>query len=138
MEIPERVWSRVEERGPDECWPLRTGTKAQFQVDGERYILRRVLWEKAHGKSLASGTVVTTSCEVGKGCHNPAHLVAIPRSKVRAGWAKSHTETTHCPQGHPYDEENTHIDPRGRRRCRQCNTDRLRAKRRREKQARLG
>jgi hypothetical protein len=27
---------------------------------------------------------------------------------------------THCPQGHPYDEENTYITPNGWRQCRIC------------------
>ncbi|MEU3785215.1 HNH endonuclease [Streptomyces sp900129855] len=27
---------------------------------------------------------------------------------------------TRCPQGHPYDEENTYADPSGRRHCRTC------------------
>lgn len=30
---------------------------------------------------------------------------------------------THCPQGHPYDEENTYIDPEGSRECRICRRD---------------
>jgi hypothetical protein len=29
---------------------------------------------------------------------------------------------THCKHGHPYDEENTYISPKGRRRCRACLT----------------
>ena len=27
---------------------------------------------------------------------------------------------THCPHGHEYTEENTYIDPKGSRRCREC------------------
>lgn len=30
-------------------------------------------------------------------------------------------DRTHCPKGHPYDQENTYRDPRGRRGCRACN-----------------
>lgn len=40
---------------------------------------------------------------------------------------------THCPKGHPYDEVNTYIDPKGKRRCRICrqrDTTRQTAKRR--------
>ncbi len=33
---------------------------------------------------------------------------------------------THCPQGHPYDDENTFIDSRGSRGCRICRRDRRR------------
>lgn len=27
---------------------------------------------------------------------------------------------THCPSGHPYDDENTHVDAAGHRTCRKC------------------
>lgn len=29
-------------------------------------------------------------------------------------------QRTHCPRGHPYDEENTRISPKGHRQCRAC------------------
>lgn len=29
-------------------------------------------------------------------------------------------ERTHCPAGHAYSEDNTYVDPRGKRRCRIC------------------
>lgn len=32
---------------------------------------------------------------------------------------------THCPQGHPYDEKNTYVDPKGHRRCRKCGNQRM-------------
>jgi hypothetical protein len=31
---------------------------------------------------------------------------------------------THCPQGHPYDKENTYIAPSGHRQCRTCRAER--------------
>jgi hypothetical protein len=33
---------------------------------------------------------------------------------------------THCKHGHPFSPESTHIDPRGHRRCRECNRENLR------------
>jgi len=36
---------------------------------------------------------------------------------------------THCPQGHPFDENNTYYAPNGGRGCRQCVRDRHRARR---------
>jgi hypothetical protein len=32
---------------------------------------------------------------------------------------------THCPHGHPYDDENTHIDAHGYKHCRTCQRERM-------------
>ncbi len=37
-------------------------------------------------------------------------------------------EQTHCKNGHPFDEANTHYRPNGRRQCRACFRERARAK----------
>jgi hypothetical protein len=42
-----------------------------------------------------------------------------------------------CPQGHPYDEENTYFDSRGSRHCRTCRREHQRAFRQRAKGRRL-
>jgi hypothetical protein len=34
-------------------------------------------------------------------------------------------ELTHCPQGHPYDEENTYVDSSGYKHCRTCRRERV-------------
>jgi hypothetical protein len=39
--------------------------------------------------------------------------------KVRHG-THPQAQKTHCPQGHPYDRENTYKYPNGNRRCREC------------------
>lgn len=36
-------------------------------------------------------------------------------------------ERTHCPHGHPYDEENTYVTKKGSRMCRECMRQRTRA-----------
>lgn len=36
-------------------------------------------------------------------------------------------ERSHCPHGHPYDHDNTYVDPKGSRRCRECYRRRHRA-----------
>lgn len=46
-------------------------------------------------------------------------------------------DRTHCPQGHAYVPENTTILSNGWRQCRRCNTDKLRAKRIRDREAAL-
>jgi hypothetical protein len=76
-----------------------------------------------------------------RACVNPDHLEPVTR---RENLLRGLTTTarnasrTHCPQGHPYDERNTYISPKGDRRCRECqresalrwhdkNADRVRA-----------
>lgn len=65
-------------------------------------------------------------------CRNPicvnfeAHLEAISQTEnVRRGRSGSelaarNTSKTQCPQGHPYNEENTYVTPTGSRNCRAC------------------
>jgi len=49
-------------------------------------------------------------------------------TKPRSRYAplKTRPQRTHCPQGHPYDEENTYVSPAGARMCRTCHRDRTR------------
>ncbi len=67
-------------------------------------------------------------------CVNPDHLEAVT-SKVntrRSTVGLKEAQKTHCPHGHPYDEENT-LHYRGKRFCRQCKRDRNQADRKRDK-----
>lgn len=59
------------------------------------------------------------------GCYDAVDWLArrVPRHK------------THCPQGHPYDDENTYISPDGRRMCRACRNDHTGASRARRRGA---
>lgn len=58
-------------------------------------------------------------------CVFPNHLQPVTQAeKVRRGDSGLHLKVkTHCPQGHPYSEENTSIY-RGGRFCRHCRRDR--------------
>jgi hypothetical protein len=57
-------------------------------------------------------------------CVNWHHLEAVsPRENGRRGIKG--VLTTHCPQGHPYDEANTLYRRNGHRVCRQCNRERV-------------
>ncbi len=54
-------------------------------------------------------------------CVNPTHLVpvaTVPENVANSPNALQYR--THCPQGHPYDEANTYISPKGYRNCRRC------------------
>lgn len=49
-------------------------------------------------------------------------ICILDRARKRKGYLNPvpHGERTHCPQGHPYDEENTRYTPTGGRQCREC------------------
>ena len=63
-----------------------------------------------------------------RACVNPDHLAVVTKEEnVRRGNAgKVHAAKTHCPHGHPYDEENTRISGNGGRVCRECDRERNR------------
>lgn len=71
-----------------------------------------------------------------RACVNPAHLEPVTQLEnsrrgraglVNGGRGKA---KTHCPQNHPYDEENTYWRPDGKgRNCKTCTYERNRARR---------
>lgn len=72
----ERFWSRVDRRGPDECWPW-TGSRnpagyGAFSRGGKRSNTHRVAWEMTHGP-IPGRLHVLHACD-NPPCCNPAHL----------------------------------------------------------------
>ena len=61
-----------------------------------------------------------------RGCAQPLHLEPVTGlENMRRGIVgRVNRAKTHCPQGHPYDEANTHQSRSGRRNCRACARDR--------------
>lgn len=133
MEGPylERFLSRIrpQENG---CWEwdgahISTGYAESW--DGKRPLLaHRVAYE--HWKCpIPPGLVVDHLCR-NRGCVNPEHLeVVTEQTNILRGVSPSahHAAKTECLNGHTFSEENTYIDPRGRRECRTCKIDRRRA-----------
>ncbi len=77
---------------------------------------------------IPDGLVIDHLCRV-RHCVNPAHMEPVTRweNTLRGGsFSAVAARQTHCVNGHPFDEENTHVDRRGFRRCRACNRERLR------------
>lgn len=81
--------------------------------------------------AVPDGLHIDHTCNVSL-CVNPDHLEAVTQSEnnrrmmERTGHGNSNK--THCPQGHPYDEENTRWYA-GRRWCRECKRGKLWRKR---------
>lgn len=59
-----------------------------------------------------------------RACVNPAHLEPVtPRENLMRSPiapARLNAEKTHCPNGHPYDAENTLVRKNRQRECREC------------------
>lgn len=109
----------------DDCW-LWTGAPdkdgyGRVQVDRRTCRVHRVVYEMFFG-AIPDGLVIDHLCRV-RNCVNPNHLEPVTdRENLLRGEtfnaANAAKET--CIHGHPFDEANTHICPRGFRRCRAC------------------
>lgn len=139
--LPSRLRAKITV-SDDGCW-LWTGAasgggtagKYGYVWDAVKRRTRRahiVVYEMLVGP-VPEGRELDHDCRV-RLCVNPAHL--IPRThtdNVRCGLAgkvnNRQREKTHCPQGHEYNEKNTYITSRGKRRCRACNREREAARR---------
>jgi hypothetical protein len=136
QESIKRFWSKVDKTG--ECW-MWTGAKSKggygsFYTQGRRIVAHRLSYQLTHG-DIPSGLLVDHLCHgwdenckaVGnwcahRQCVNPDHLEAVTAqvNQLRGRTISAEAaRRTHCPQGHPYDEENTYMYGR-KRGCRAC------------------
>lgn len=152
-----RFWSKVERKGPDECWPWTAGVmkKTGYGVfhprKPETKLAHRLAYESRYGP-IPVGMHVDHKCHNGQDCPpgpcphrkccNPAHLEAVTNAENVNRSHNSNIQKTHCPRGHEYSAGNTYRQPDGGRRCRECardldrNYNRTRAGRRALREAR--
>ncbi|WP_327223067.1 HNH endonuclease [Streptomyces platensis] len=132
----QRLTARTEP-GPNGCL-LYTGTLSnrgygQICVEGTRMLAHRAMYELTVGP-IPDGMFLDHICHnrdaacmggdacLHRRCINVEHLEPVTGAEnTRRGksWAINGAKT-HCPQGHPYDDENTYLYD-GRRYCRACN-----------------
>lgn len=108
------------------CW-LWTGGRSKngygaFRVDGRQGGAHRVAYALFVGP-IPAGAELDHVYEWGcrhRHCVNPNHLEAVTPEENQRRSAVTPAGRTHCPQGHPYDDENTCHTRAGRRKCRAC------------------
>jgi len=128
--------ARVDWENDTGCWNwtggLSEGGYGMFCLGKRQALVRahRYAYEQFKGP-IPAGLVVDHLCR-NRRCVNPDHLepvTMLENIQRGRGFATSryspNTLVTHCPQGHPYDEENTYRTKKGHRACRQCHREKV-------------
>ena len=121
--VEQRFWPKVDKR-QDGCWVWQAATLkgyGQFNVGHRICYAHRVAYELVVGP-IPDGLELDHLCR-NTLCVNPDHLEPVT---MRVNILRSQSEPannarkTHCPHGHAYDAENTYVNPKGHRSCREC------------------
>jgi len=129
----DRVWEKVDPDGDCWLWTAAHNHLGYGQIwdsDAWRVVMaHRAVYELLVGP-IPVGLELDHLCRV-HGCVNPDHLDPVThRENIRRGApaaAEFQRAKTHCPHGHPYDQENTYVNPKGSRECLACRKIRRRS-----------
>ena len=120
----ESFWEKVDTSGDCWTWTLNTDKDGYGRVrwDGKYVRAHRLAYRLSTGVD-PHGMFVCHRCD-NPPCVRPDHLFLgdnqiNQKDSVEKG-RNHHAKITHCPAGHIYDGENTYLDPRGHRQCREC------------------
>ena len=122
----DRFWSKVSIKSADECWEWKAGRLpfgyGQIFMHGKAQRAPRLALVLS-GITVPKGAFVCHHCD-NPPCCNPAHLfIGTNKDNALDMCAKGRNvqqQKTHCPNGHPYDDQNVLPSNRGWRACRIC------------------
>lgn len=131
-EVPDlvRFWSKVSKT--PSCWlwtsPLTKKGYGQFTVGSKNFSAHKWSYETFIGP-VPGDLTLDHLCRV-KHCVNPAHMEPVTREENsrRGHLFREWPVLIACPKGHPYDEVNLYIDPKGYPKCRTCRREGMRKK----------
>lgn len=129
----ERIWNKT--RWVGDCLIFEGalakgyGRLGYYAGPGKQVVeqTHRLVWESVHGPIPDDQTIDHVADRCGnRACQNVEHMEVVSRGENARRGADfnstviSNRAKTHCPKGHPYDEENTYSPPSGGRFCREC------------------
>lgn len=138
-----RFWSKVDRRGPDECWPwvghsafLKGREMCRFYGAGREFLAHRFSAIIAYGP-CPEGMETLHACD-NPPCCNPAHLKwGTHHENIQQCYARKRRHIPfkdHCKKGHPFSGSNLILRPNSGRPspkkvCRICRNESARRSR---------